>query len=120
MNMSEFELKRVDKYVGCLVEQERPPVSSRDELDYGYRITGTGFEIFEIRPLEPIEKCIDKFAVAKAVFNPSTRVWDLFWMSIDSKWHSYDVLAELNSVEDVLALIRDDAYGRFWGYGYIQ
>jgi len=51
MPLSEFEIKRIEKVVGDFIEQKRPPVQIRNELDLGYKVHNQSVEIFETRAL---------------------------------------------------------------------
>ena len=115
MAISEFEIKRIEKYVGEFIEKERPSPEIRDRLDLGFRISGQGFEIFEIRPRfdKPSERI--EIPLAKATYVKAKKTWKLYWMRADSKWHRYDPFPESESIEEILETIKKDAHCCFWG-----
>lgn len=115
MAISEFEIKRIEKLVGQFVEKRRPSPDIRSKLDIGFQITGQSFEIYEKRPQwnDP-SKTIEGF-VAKVTYVKSRKIWKLFWMRADLKWHSYTPLPTSKSLEEILDEINTDPHGCFWG-----
>jgi hypothetical protein len=115
MALSELELKRIERAVGEFIDRRRPPPHIRPQLDLGFRVSGQSIEIFEIRPRwnEPSEKIEE--AVAKATFIKSQGTWKVFWQRADLKWHRYDPVPEVASVERFLDVVDKDAYSCFFG-----
>lgn len=115
MAISEFEIKRIEKLVGAFVETKRPPAHIRPQLDIGYRITNQSFEIFEIRPKfnKPEEK--HEISVAKATYVKTKKIWKLYWMRADLKWHGYQPFPESKSLEEIIETIKADEHYCFWG-----
>ena len=91
------------------------PLRFRDEVDLAFRIDDQSIEIFEIRALwrHPGEKV--ESSVAKATYVKSREAWKVYWKRADGRWHRYEPAGELGSLEEVLALVGEDAYGAFWG-----
>lgn len=116
MALSEIELARVRKALDAFIAKRRPPAHIREKLDLGIRISGQSVEIFEVRPAwhgKPGEK--QESSVAKATFVRSRRVWRVFWMRRDLKWHGYEPALEVDSIEEFCALVDEDAYACFFG-----
>lgn len=115
MAVSEFELKRIEKMMEAYLEKTRPPVHIRNELDIGRRIENQSVELFEIRPAfqRPDQKIAH--AIAKATYVKSAKEWRLYWMRADLKWHRYEPIPEVNSLEKFLQIIEEDAHGCFYG-----
>jgi hypothetical protein len=115
MTVSEFELKRIAKIMEGYLEKTRPPVHIRNELDIGYRIKNQSVELFEIRPAyqRPDQKV--EHAIAKATYVKRANAWRLYWMRADLKWHRYEPIPEVNSLQDFLKVIEEDALGCFYG-----
>jgi transcriptional regulator with XRE-family HTH domain len=114
-DLSVSALSDVEKQIMEFVESRRPEEHIRPELDIGYRITGQSFEIFEIRPRWKQPDITQEISVAKATFVKSKKVWKLYWMRADLKWHRYDSLSNTKSLQDVLKEIGEDPYCCFWG-----
>jgi hypothetical protein len=115
MAVSEFEHKLWERTVRVWVEARRPPPEIRSEVDLDFRIEGQSIEIFEIRaawrrPGEKIES-----SVAKTTYVKSRETWKVYWKRADGRWHRYDPAGEMGSLQEVLALVGEDAYGAFWG-----
>jgi len=115
MAISEFEIKRIEKLVGGFVEKRRPEPAIRNMLDIGFRISGQSFEIHEIRPQwDNPDKKIEG-PIAKATYVKSKKIWQLYWMRADLKWHKYEPLPISNSLEKILEEIDRDPFCCFWG-----
>lgn len=115
MALSELERRRVEKAVGAFIDARRPPPHLRPQLDLGFRVSGQSVELFEIRPRwdRPAVKCESPFA--KATFVRSRGVWRVFWRRADRKWHGYQPVPEVASIEDFLAVVRMDEHACFFG-----
>lgn len=48
MAISEFEIKRIEKVVGNVIEERRPPVHARNEFDIGFRIDNQSVFILNV------------------------------------------------------------------------
>lgn len=53
--------------------------------------------------------------VAKATWVKTQKVWKIFWMRADLRWHGYEPLARVRTLDDVLSGVDADPYGCFWG-----
>jgi hypothetical protein len=115
MALSEHERHRFERPVRKYIEARRPPVHIRPELDLAYRFEGQSVEIFELRPAfqRPAETI--EVSVAKATYVKRRQFWKIYWMRADLKWHRYDPVATVPSIEDFLAEIDRDQYGCFFG-----
>ena len=115
MAVSEFEIKRIAKVMEGYLERTRPPIHIRNELDSAYRIENQSVELFEVRPAfqKPSQKI--EHAIAKATFVKRAKEWRLYWMRADLKWHRYEPVPEVDSLEEFLQIIEEDAYGCFYG-----
>jgi hypothetical protein len=115
MTVSDFEIKRIEKIMGAYLEKTRPPVHIRAELDIGYRIENQSVELFEIRPAFQAPNQKIEHAIAKATYVKRAKEWRLYWMRADLKWHRYEPVPEVNSLQQFLQVIEEDAYGCFYG-----
>ena len=115
MAISAFEIKRIEKIVGRFVESRRPAGDIRSQLDISFRLTGQSVEIFEIRPQwnDPTKKI--EGSIARATFVKSRKIWKLYWMRADGKWHVYQPFPSSASLEKILEAIEQDPHGCFWG-----
>lgn len=115
MAISDFETKRCEKELEKFLEERRPPTHLRARLDLAYRISGQSVEIFEIRPAfrNPDEKM--EMPVAKTTYVKSKKVWKVYWMRQDLKWHSYPPAPQVKHFEDFLELVNEDANACFFG-----
>lgn len=115
MALSEFETKKYEKLVSAFVEKRRPPAHIRNELDLGFRIKGQSIEIFEIRQMwdNPNEKIEEP--VAKTTYVKTQKTWKVFWQRADLKWHRYDPVPEVSSLDEFLEIVDRDDYACFFG-----
>jgi len=113
MALSEFELKRVEKLASKYVEEHRPPSHIRAQLDIGFRISDQSLEFFEIRPRwdNPAEKL--EISMAKTTYVKKTKAWKIYWMRQDMKWHSYDPVPEVGTLEEFLSVMAENAHSCF-------
>ena len=115
MALSEFEIKQIERAVAEFMSRRRPPVHIRSKLDFGYRITEKSLELFEIRPQWDKPSKNIETEIAKATYVKRTDTWKVYWQRADLKWHRYDPVPEVDSVENFLALIEADEFGCFFG-----
>lgn len=115
MALSEFEIKRLEKLASGYVEANRPPAHIRPELDLGFRISDQSLELFEIRPRWDDPSEILEHPFAKTTFVKKTRSWKIYWMRQDLKWHRYDPVPEVASLEEFLSVVTEDALACFHG-----
>jgi hypothetical protein len=116
MSLSEIEVARVDKIVGGFVERRRPPAHIRSQLDFGFRLKGQSVELYEIRPVwrgGPGEMM--EHGIAKATYVRSRALWRVFWLRQDLKWHSYEPVPEVGTLEKFVEVVEKDAYACFFG-----
>ena len=115
MALSEFEIKKVKNAAETFLTVKRPPPHIRKQLDIGYRIDDQSIEIFEIRPDWQDESVIREHSVAKATYVKTQKAWKIFWQRADLKWHSYEPVASVKSIDEFFDAVVDDPLGCFWG-----
>ena len=115
MALNDIERKRIEKMVDAFVQKRRPPGYVRPQLDVGFRVTGQSVEIFQIRPRwnKPDEKIEE--SVAKATLVRGKSRWKILWKRADLKWHSYEPVPEVDSLDEFLAVVEKDECSCFWG-----
>jgi len=115
MAISEFEIKRCEKAIEKFMVKHRPPVHIRNELDLGSRIKNQSVELFEIRPQwdNPSNKI--EVPVAKATYVKNQKQWKVYWQRSDLKWHLYEPLPTVRTLEDFLNAVGEDQHHCFFG-----
>ncbi len=115
MAFAEIELAKYRRTLDAWIEKNRPPPEVRPKLDFGYRIAGQSVELFEIRSTfgRPGEKRENPFA--KATWNRSRGVWQVYWQRADLKWHSYQPVKAVGTLDKFLQTVREDKYACFFG-----
>jgi hypothetical protein len=95
-----------------------PDPAVRAKLRIAYRGEGPAVVLFEARPhlLAPASgDAWGEEPVAKFRYVASRRVWRLFCMHRDWKWHRYELLPESNSLAELTDEVGRDPSGIFWG-----
>ena len=115
MALTQIELKRCEKALSAFLAKRRPPPHIRDKLDIGYSINGQSIELFEIRPDWQDSSKKSHSPVAKATYVGTKKLWKVYWMRRDLKWHGYEPFAETKLFEAFLAVVDRDEYGCFFG-----
>ena len=115
MAFDEFTIRCLEKIVGTFVEQRRPPIYMRTELDLAFRIEGQSVLIFELRPRWKHPEAVIESPVAKTNYVKTQGLWKIYWMRQDLKWHSYQPLPEVESIEEFLEEVGRDPSACFWG-----
>jgi len=115
MVINELEIRKLEKALEKFLNKRRPPISMRNQLDFGYKFQNQSVEILEIRPnwRDPDTK-ID-ISAAKATYVKSTKTWKIYWQRADMKWHSYQPAPSVKSFEDFLQIVDEDANACFFG-----
>ena len=116
MAFTQFEAARINKVVSAFISEHRPPPQIRPKLDLAYRLKVQSVEIFEVRPRwrgapgETMEQ-----AVAKATYIKARDLWRVYWQRADLKWHNYEPVPEVGSIEKFLTLVGEDKHACFFG-----
>ncbi|MGD9850420.1 MAG: DUF3024 domain-containing protein [Nitrospirales bacterium] len=115
MALNDLERKRIENTVGAFVEKLRPPRHIRSQLDFGFCITGQSVELFKVHPQwnKPEVKHMHSFAKAK--FVRTQNKWNIYWKRADLKWHGYEPVPDVATVEEFLAVVKKDEYACFFG-----
>lgn len=115
MSFSEIEIKRIQKVVGAFIEKRRPPPHIRPKLDFGFRIDRQSVELFEIRPVFDDPERYQESPFAKATYVQTKKLWMVYWMRSDLKWHGYTPAPAVKRIEDLIVLVDRDDHGCFFG-----
>ena len=115
MAFNELDRKRVEKAAQAFIDQHRPPVHLRAEVDLGFRISGQSLEIYEIRPKWGAAGEMMETPIAKATHVKSQKIWKVYWHRADMKWHAYPSQPEVSSVQEYLELVANDENACFFG-----
>ena len=115
MAISEFEIKKCEKDLEAFMVKYRPPAHIRNEVDFSYCIENQSVEIFEVRPhwKNPSEKT--ETPIAKATYIKAKKVWKIYWQKSDLKWHLYEPLLEVKTLEQFLNVVGEDEHSCFFG-----
>jgi|SRR5690606_39424553 len=97
------------------LDKRRPPENMRHKLDLNYKIENQSITIFETRPHWQRKTETIESSIAKATWAQTKKVYKIYWMRADLKWHSYKPQPMVKTIEDFLQTVNEDAYGCFWG-----
>ncbi len=114
MAFSEFELKYIENTVGTLC-RKRSPVHLRDKLRIVYVVKGHDVSMYEERPRwdNPRERTTS--GIAKFKYIKKQKLWKLYWMRADLKWHLYGAFPESRRLEELVTEVDKDPHGAFFG-----
>ena len=115
MAFTEMERLRCERDIAQFMNRRRPPREIRSEVDLGYRIANQSVELFEIRPDWRDKTKKSETPFAKATFVRTTKLWKIFWMRRDLKWHGYEPAREVRSLEAFFNVVDRDEYCCFFG-----
>jgi Protein of unknown function (DUF3024) len=115
MAFNDIERKRIEKKLHAFIEDIRPELHIRPQLDFGFDILGQSIELVEIRPEWKNPSVIHRRAFAKATFVRTQNCWKVYWMRASGKWNGYEPVALVRTVDEFLAVIKADQYGCFFG-----
>lgn len=114
MAFTELEIELIENGVGGLCREMNRP-EFKDELSIIYRIDKQDVIIFEKRPAYQRPKEFTEIPAAKLKYLRTKKEWRLFWMRGDLKWHAYNPIKNSVKLKDLVAEIKSDPYGCFWG-----
>ena len=115
MKENESTIDFIEVQIKSFVENMRPPVEIRDQLDIDYKYDKSSIELYEIRPHFEIKDKIIHSSFAKARFIKSRNIWRIYWMRASGKWDPYEPDLEVSYVKDFLEIVNEDKYGCFKG-----
>lgn len=99
----------------AFLDKRRPSEDIRAKLDYDYKIENQSIILFEVRPhwQKKDERVVSP--VAKTTWVKAKNYWKIYWMRANLKWHIYEPVPYVDTIEEFLSLVDEDAYGCFWG-----
>lgn len=115
MPLPDVQLRECMSAAGAFLEKRRPRPEIRDQLDFRADISESEVVIMEVRPAYNDKNRKIEHPVAKAKWIGTKKVWRLFWMRADLKWHTYEPGARLKTIGKVLDEVDRDPYGCFFG-----
>ncbi len=115
MDFNDIEKKKIEKEMKVFLDRRRPPVEMRNKIDLNYKIEKLSIIIFEIRQVWNNPDEYRESPVAKATFVRKSNTWKIYWRRSDLKWHAYEPMPEVKTVDEFVAIVDRDEYGCFWG-----
>lgn len=106
MAFNAHEIKRLEKIVGAHINKD---------LDQGFHITEQSVELFVLKPDKQQPEEFIEMPTAKAGYIKASQNWKVYWMRDDGKWHGYEPVPRVESIEAFLQLVADNEYGCFYG-----
>ena len=115
MAFHDLERKKIENSLNAFIERIRPAPHIRPELDFGFNISGKSVELVEIRPQWDNKSVIRRHPFAKATFVKTQGVWKIYWLRQTLKWHSYEPVPTVESIDQFLAIVKADKHACFFG-----
>lgn len=114
MAFSELELMIIERTVGALCRRMSLPQLA-DELRLVYEVDAHSVLIFEERsPWNGVGEWTRR-GIAKFRYVRSRRLWTLYWMRQDLKWHLFESGLATPNLAALVAVVEDNRYGAFFG-----
>lgn len=114
MELSEFEIKRIEKLFGGFCDK-RVPGYLRNRIRVEYRIRNAEVELFESRPLHDDPETWISTPIARFKKSPSSNKWILYQADRNTQWMRYLPCEPHRDIEALLQVVERDAIGSFWG-----
>lgn len=95
--------------------RRRPKLNLRAEIREGQHFDRQSIVLFYARPSFLDRRKWTNHEIAKVTYVRTQRVWRLFWMRADMKWHGYPYYPETETLAEALRVIDRDAYCCFFG-----
>jgi hypothetical protein len=86
-----------------------------NQLDFRADIVGSDLIIVEVRPAYNDPSRTIHHPVAKVKWIGTRKVWRLYWMRADLKWHTYSPKPEAVRISTILSEVDRDPHGCFFG-----
>jgi len=115
MPLPDVQIRECLVATGEFLSRHRPPPEIRDKVDYRADIKGQEVTISEVRPRYDDETRKAEHPFAKARWVGTRKVWRLFWMRGDLKWHSYESFPESPNIGTLLEEVTRDPHCCFFG-----
>jgi hypothetical protein len=115
MPLPDDQLRDCLRAAGEFLTKRRPPPEIRNQLDYRVDINGQAVTIVSLRPAARGKASTVECPIAKARWVQTKKIWRLYWMRGDLKWHSYDPLPEAQKIGTLLAEVDRDPHCCFFG-----
>jgi hypothetical protein len=109
------QLQEALQAVGAFLQKRRPPEHIRAKLDMRADINNNEVIIRTLRPYFMDANQIIESPFARAKWVGTRKVWRLYWMRSDLKWHAYQPFPEAATLGEVLAEVDRDPHGCFFG-----
>lgn len=102
-----------DKTIRKIENYFEVPERVKDKVQNIVEKVKGGYVLIETRPpWDGSDKPWTKSPIAKIVFNKPENIWKLYWIRASGKWELYK---EYKKLDKILATIREDVHGCFWG-----
>jgi hypothetical protein len=115
MPLPEAQIRECLRATGEFLSKRRPPPEMRGQVDFRADIIGQQVTILTVRPKFDDETQKIAHPIAKARWVGKRKVWRLFWMRGDLKWHSYTPLPESPKISELIEEVDRDPHCCFFG-----
>jgi hypothetical protein len=115
MPIPDDQLRASLRASGDFLQRRRPRPEIRDQVDLKIDIKGHELTVLEVRPRYNDKSTIVEHGVAKMKWVGTKKVWRLFWMRADLKWHAYDPKSEARTIGALFEEVEKDPHGCFFG-----
>jgi hypothetical protein len=110
--LSNFQRAQAEQLLAplCVV-----PPHAQAQLRIAVRFEGPAVVLVEYRPRFQVPDEWGEHPIAKFRYVKGSRTWQLFCQRRDLRWHAYAQLPESPDLATLVAEVREDPTGIFWG-----
>ncbi len=107
-----FAAKVVERWAA-----DEVPQRLQNQIRIEVETKGSTITIWECRPPWKPEYGTEwtKHGVARFKYSPTTRLWSLYWMCRDLKFHLYELIDPQERIGPLLEEVKVDPHACFWG-----
>lgn len=115
MAFEEFDQALIEVKVADFITVHRPAEEVRDKVDLSFRVEDQSVILFELRVNWRDASQWIEAPFAKATYVKKTKGWKVYWQRADLKWHRYEPMKLVASVDEFLQVVDEDEFACFWG-----
>jgi hypothetical protein len=115
MAFTPLERQKIDDATMLFLAAKRPPEEIRDKLDLKVTVEKQSVIVYEVRPHYQDPSIILDLAKAKTTYVASRKIWNVFWIKCDLKWHAYKPEPTVKTIDEFFDLVSEDKYCCFFG-----
>jgi hypothetical protein len=115
MAFTKEQLEQVTELMERYVEDNRPPMNSRHQVDLCWRHERQSIVVYEKRNYSNNPDEAIAADVAKATWIQQGKEWQIYWRRSNGKWERYKPLETVVNLQRFIIELQKDPVNCFWG-----